>query len=176
MGYAYGYGEVASDWGHVTLTNKTGFSRNGRFARFLSFLEGWQKSVGYFSVVYESVTAFGNNSRQNSMAAPVVYGGWLATLEIARETLGIPLYCAAVGSIRKEVTGSGRAKKDAVRDAVRGFGYDVTNHNASDALAVFCYARGVRVKHGRETRQHSRTGTESSCPGQAVPEHETEGR
>lgn len=137
MGWAYGDGRSATDYGMVNFGNKRGFRSEGRFARFRDWLLDQYSHRGKFQVVYESIVAHGDGTRTGQ-----VYGGWLAVLELFQNDFMTPVSAFGVSTIRKGFVGHGRADKDRIEAAVRSLGYQPQDQNVSDALAVFCFARG----------------------------------
>jgi Holliday junction resolvasome RuvABC endonuclease subunit len=67
--------------------------------------------------------------------------GLAALVEEYAESVGIDCAQEAVVTVRKHFCGSGRAKKDDVGFRCRQLGWNVTDHNAADALALLDFAR-----------------------------------
>ena len=63
-----------------------------------------------------------------------------AALEMACDRNEVMCHGVAVSTIKKHVTGSGRACKNEVIAAVQNRGYEVADDNEADALALLLYA------------------------------------
>ncbi|SRR6266550_1875823 len=66
---------------------------------------------------------------------------WIAT------SMGIRCYEAHLSSVKKAIGGHGRASKDDMVAAVQGYGYNVTEENEADAIAVRLYTIMTRYNH-----------------------------
>ena len=73
-----------------------------------------------------------------------VYGGLLATLTAWAEQRAIPYQGAPVGTVKKHATGKGNAGKPAMIAAARARGFDPTDDNEADALAILHWAIETR--------------------------------
>lgn len=129
------------------ITSGTEDFKQGKFAgggqRFLAF-ERWVEAMllhpaqhdgdtGHYNVtevVFEAVR------RHIGTDAAHIYGGLLAILTKTCESHGIPYLGVPVQTIKKFITGSGNASKDAVVDAVRSKGYKPTDDNEADAISL----------------------------------------
>jgi Holliday junction resolvasome RuvABC endonuclease subunit len=69
-----------------------------------------------------------------------VHGGFLAHLSAWAEANKIPYRGIPVATIKRHVTGKGNADKGAVIAAVRALGFDPTDDNEADALALLDWA------------------------------------
>ena len=69
-----------------------------------------------------------------------IYGGFLATLSAWCEQRSIPYQGVPVGTIKRHVTGKGNADKAAVIAAIRARGFNPTDDNEADALAILLWA------------------------------------
>lgn len=84
-------------------------------------------------VVYENVM------HHAGVHAAHAYGGYLAMTEAAAWAHGIEMVGVGVTQIKKFWAGSGAAKKEAmIAEAIKR-GYDPTDDNAADALAILHY-------------------------------------
>jgi Holliday junction resolvasome RuvABC endonuclease subunit len=68
------------------------------------------------------------------------YGGFLGQLSAWCEQHAIPYQGVPVGTIKRHATGKGNANKDAMLDAVRGWGYAPIDDNEADAIALLHWA------------------------------------
>ena len=82
-------------------------------------------------IVYEAV------ENHTSTYAAHAYGGWIAILQAHCEEKSIPYTGYPVGTIKKFWTGKGNAKKPDMLQAARERGYNPTDDNAADALAIY---------------------------------------
>jgi Holliday junction resolvasome RuvABC endonuclease subunit len=106
-----------------------------RFLRFVRWLDELQTlSGGLRQLAFEEVR------RHASTDAAHAYGGFLGQLTAWCEQRQIPYQGVPVGTIKKHATGKGNANKDAMLDAVRGWGYAPVDDNESDALALLHWA------------------------------------
>ena len=69
-----------------------------------------------------------------------IYGGFLATLSAWCEQRSIPYQGVPVGTIKRHVTGKGNADKAAVIAAIRARGFNPTDDNEADAIAILLWA------------------------------------
>ena len=69
-----------------------------------------------------------------------IYGGFLATLSAWCEQRSIPYQGVPVGTIKRHVTGKGNADKTAMIAAIRARGFNPTDDNEADALAILLWA------------------------------------
>jgi Holliday junction resolvasome RuvABC endonuclease subunit len=101
-----------------------------RFVRFRAELDALHAKTPVKYVAYEAV------HRHAGTAAAHIYGGLMATLTAWCETHGIPYEGVGVGTIKKHVTGNGAASKAAMIAAARKYGFDPSDDNEADAIAL----------------------------------------
>ena len=111
---------------------------DGGGMRYLRF-RGWLDSIaedarGIHMISYEEIR------RHLSTDSSHVYGGLLATLTAWCEQRGIAYQGVPVGTIKRHITGKGNADKAAVIAAVRARGFNPTDDNEADALAILLWA------------------------------------
>lgn len=131
--------DLALNCGWATSSPKIKFGtatfRDTRFdgagIRFLRF-EQWLIDNGSDAdlVVYEGVM------NHSSLDAGHSYGGYLAILLKWSEHTRIPCGAFPVGTIKKFWTGNGAAKKDAMIKEAHRRGFNVSDDNQADALAI----------------------------------------
>ena len=110
-----------------------------RFLRFRAWLDEMRRLTGGFDqLVYEQVR------RHAGADAAHVFGGWLAILSVWCEQNGIAYQSVPVGTVKKHATGSGNAGKPAMIAAARARGFDPTDDNEADALAILHWALETR--------------------------------
>ena len=133
-----------------TITSGMAMFRNDRWQgggmRFLRFKQ-WlaevkQASGGLDAVFVEEVR------RHAGVDAAHAYGGFLAHVTAWCEHNGLPYEAVPVGTIKRHVTGKGKANKEAVIAAVRGLGFDPADDNEADALAILDWALANRITGG----------------------------
>ena len=90
--------------------------------------------TGIEAVYFEEVR------RHASTDSAHVYGGLMATLTSWCEHHKIPYQGVPVGTIKKHATGKGNASTDDMIAAMAGMGYQVTDDNVADALALLHWA------------------------------------
>ena len=111
---------------------------DGGGIRYLRF-RGWLESVagnlsGLSAVHFEEVR------RHVGTDAAHVYGGLLATLTAWCEQNGIAYQGVPVGTIKRFIAGKGNADKAAVMAAVRARGFQVSDDNEADAIAILLWS------------------------------------
>jgi len=103
-----------------------------RFARALTVLA--EDAGGLAAVYYEAVCA------HKGVVAAHRYGAFEGALQAWCALQGLSPEPVAVATIKKFVTGSGRARKPAVIAAVRAQGFSPVDDNEADALALLGWA------------------------------------
>jgi len=139
LGTTTGWAMAPPDGGIVSGTVSFRPSRyDGGGIRYLRF-RAWLDSVAedadrIGAVYYEEVR------RDLSTDAAHVHGGLLATLTAWCEQRAIAYQGVPVGTIKRHVTGKGNADKAAVVAAIRARGFNPTDDNEADALAILLWA------------------------------------
>ena len=139
LGTTTGWAMAPPDGGIVSGTVSFRPSRyDGGGIRYLRF-RVWLDSVAedadrIGAVYYEEVR------RHLSTDAAHVHGGLLATLTAWCEQRAIAYQGVPVGTIKRHVTGKGNADKAAVVAAIRARGFNPTDDNEADALAILLWA------------------------------------
>ena len=106
-----------------------------RFLRFKNWLTEIKHQAGGIDlVVYEQVR------RHAGVDASHAYGGWLAILTAWCDHHGIAYQGVPVGTIKRFIAGKGNADKTAVIAAIRARGFNPTDDNEADALAILLWA------------------------------------
>lgn len=85
---------------------------------------------GIQEVYYEEVR------RHAGTQAAHVYGGFVGALTMWCEEKQIPYSCVPVGTIKKTWTGKGNASKQDMINVAIESGFDVSDDNQADALAL----------------------------------------
>lgn len=106
-----------------------------RYLRFRAWLEQNAADAGDIAAIYHEEIR-----RHLSTDSAHVYGGLLATLTAWCEQRGIAYQGVPVGTIKRHVTGKGNADKAAVMAGVRARGFDPSDDNEADALAILLWA------------------------------------
>lgn len=112
-----------------------------RYLRFKQWLTELKAMLGSIDVVY-----FEEVRRHKGVDAAHTYGGFMAHLTAWCEHHAIPYQGIPVGTIKKFITGSGNANKQAVIDAVRKRGFAPADDNEADALALLSFI--LKQQHG----------------------------
>ena len=102
-----------------------------RYLRFANWLDELERLVDGISEVY-----FEEVRRHLGVDAAHAYGGFLGGLTSWCESNQIPYLGVPVGSIKKHITGKGNAGKRKVMDAVMARGFNPTDDNEADAIAL----------------------------------------
>src|SRR6266511_1516198 len=122
--------------------------RPGRFEgggmiwlRFRAWLQEIDETSGGVGVmVFEEVR------RHLGTTASHIYGGYLAHLTAWAEANRIPYQGVPVGTIKRHIAGKGNADKAAVIEAVRRLGFNPSDDNEADALALLHWATAQGVE------------------------------
>jgi len=111
-------------------------SADRRFFNFRNHLSEIQDNLilGLDVVYFEEVR------RHIGTDAAHCYGGFKAALTMFCEDNKIPYQGVPVGTIKKFITGKGNANKQAVIKAVQDLGYNPSDDNEADAIALLKYA------------------------------------
>jgi hypothetical protein len=124
--------------------------RPGRFEgggmiwlRFRSWLQEVDETSGRVGVV-----VFEEVRRHLGTSASHAYGGFLAHLTAWAESNKIPYLGVPVGTIKRHVTGKGNADKQAVIAAVKALGFNPSDDNEADALAILHWAMAQGIGFG----------------------------
>jgi hypothetical protein len=122
-----------------TITSGTVSFRPSRYdgggIRYLRF-RGWLEGIANFA----GIIHFEEVRRHAGTDAAHVYGGLLATLTAWCEQYGIAYQGVPVGTIKRFIAGKGNADKAAVIAAIRARGFNPTDDNEADALAILLWA------------------------------------
>ena len=110
-----------------------------RYLRFSQWLDGLLKSLPDLDVVY-----FEEVRRHSGVDAAHAYGGFLGTLTSWCEEQGLPYRGVPVGTIKQFITGKGNADKATVIAAIRSRGFEISDDNEADALALLLWAIGTK--------------------------------
>lgn len=103
-----------------------------RFQRWLNELNQAENPIAM--VVFEEVR------RHVSTDSAHAYGGFMATLTSWCEAQKIPYQGVPVGTIKKHATGKGNASKEEMMAAARAKGFNPSDDNQADALALLDWA------------------------------------
>lgn len=103
-----------------------------RFVRFRRWLNELAAAHGPFSTV-----SFEEVRRHRGTDAAHVYGGLMATLTAWCEENSVPYEGVPVGTIKSHWAGKGNANKDAMIAEARRRGFEPSDDNEADALALF---------------------------------------
>jgi hypothetical protein len=110
-----------------------------RYLRFTNWLTELDQLSGPIAAIwYEEVR------RHAGTDAAHVYGGLMATLTAWAELRGVPYQGAPVGTVKKHATGSGNAGKPAMIAAAHARGFNPSDDNEADAIAILLWAIETR--------------------------------
>ncbi len=121
--------------GTKKLKQKAKEHETARYNNYVNFLSEMTSNYCIKQIYYEKVTFI-----QKGVDASHLYGYFQYRLFEFCYSLGVEPIGVAVGTIKKFVTGSGNAKKEAVIAALQQQGFDVEDDNAADALALLLFA------------------------------------
>ncbi len=126
--------------GMLDLSNSRFDGGGMRFVRFKQHLEDLLHGAGHLDAV-----GFEEVRRHIGTDAAHAYGGFLATLTAWCEEKKIPYTGVPVGTLKKHFTGKGNAPKEAMIAAAQARGFNVSDDNSADALAVLVHMQEVGV-------------------------------
>lgn len=138
----YKDGEITSGNYDLSSKPKVGRFEGGgiKFLRFERELERLIISSGPIDLIsFEAV----HRHVQGAVAAAHAYGGFLAILTKFCEQRDIPYEGYGVKEVKKSFTGNGAAKKGLVIQKANEFGFNVTDDNEADAIAVLHHTMGL---------------------------------
>lgn len=105
-------------------------SHGMRYIRFREALDTMKKNNGVTVIYFEEVR------RHIGTTAAHVYGGLMAVMQAWCEDNGVEYQSVPVKEIKQFWTGRGNAKKDEMIAEARRRGYDPTDDNEADAIAI----------------------------------------
>ena len=111
---------------------------DGGGMRYLRF-RGWLANLAADAAGIEAIY-FEEVRHHNGTDAAHLYGGFLATLTAWCEQNNTPYEGVPVGTIKRHITGKGNADKSAVVAAVRARGFNPSDDNEADAIAILLWA------------------------------------
>jgi len=114
-----------------------------RFLRFKQWLTEIKQMAGGLDAVFVEEVR-----RHAGVDAAHAYGGFLAHVTAWCEHHQIPYEAVPVGTIKRHATGKGNANKDAMIAAMQERGFDPSDDNEADALALLGWAREHRTGDG----------------------------
>jgi len=125
----YADGEISSGFKNFNKNPKSGSGM--RYLEFEKWLQDLYEKNKFKLIIYESV------KRHTGCIASHVYGGFLATVTKYCEFLKIPYLGIGVGTIKKFITGNGKASKEFVIECLNAtYNTNIINHNEADALSL----------------------------------------
>ncbi len=110
-----------------------------RYLRFERWLDETLRLAGDIEAVY-----FEEVRRHIGVDAAHVYGGFLAGVTAWCEEHAVAYQGVPVGTIKRFIAGKGNADKAAVIAAVRERGFNPTDDNEADAIAILLWATETR--------------------------------
>ncbi|MFO0992586.1 MAG: hypothetical protein U1E67_11730 [Hyphomicrobiales bacterium] len=139
-GWAIGGGNAPITSGTTSFRPSRYDGGGMRYLRFRGWLDQIAIDAGVISAIY-----FEEVRRHAGTDAAHIYGGFLATLSSWCEQRSIAYQGVPVATIKRHITGKGNADKQAVISAIRARGFDPSDDNEADALAILLW---VRETHG----------------------------
>ncbi|MGI4847242.1 MAG: hypothetical protein ACRYGK_03765 [Janthinobacterium lividum] len=106
-----------------------------RWLRFRAWLSREQQHAGEINVVYYETVM-----NHTAVQAAHVYGGFEATLQAWCASNRVRMIGVGVGTIKKDWTGNGAAKKEQMIAQAKERGFKPVDDNHADALALLAYA------------------------------------
>lgn len=139
-GWAVYNGKKVSKSGVIDFKNGPWDGAGVRYLKFQTWVSGMIDKHSIDLVFYECV-----ERHQGGTYAAHVYGGYIAALQSACESLKVPYTGEGVGTIKKFWTGSGNAGKEAMIKEARERGHNPKDDNEADAIAI-CYVAVEQFK------------------------------
>lgn len=136
MGWAVARRDGSIHSGSESFAPKKHGGHGFRFLAFVQFLAQTKIDHGdIHAIYYEDV------KRHAGTLAAHAFGGFLAMLQAwCARNGGIPMYGLGVGTIKKNWTGNGSAKKGLMIESARQRGFSPIDDNHADALAILAIA------------------------------------
>jgi len=136
FGWTWGDGSRQPSFGHVQLPKAHGEEYGRLFNAYRAWLRGMIAMDRPDWIYFERAMT---NEHEGQSAAIILIGLTAMTLEICYERK-IPWKHITAKSVRKHFCGHGGVKKEEVGFYCRQRGYEVSNHNAADSIALWHYA------------------------------------
>lgn len=138
-------------YGHVDLTPPRHQAVGWRYAKFKKFLVSARAFLGGLDhLVYEDVAFLAERKDprtgqvfRSGIRAVQLWGGFEAIATAWCEHHGIPYHPVHTGTLKKTVTGSGKAKKDQMVATIEALGYSPQTHDEADAIALMLHFERV---------------------------------
>jgi crossover junction endodeoxyribonuclease RuvC len=139
--------EASNISGTMDFSNRRFEGGGMRYLRFCDWLDEISRDREINAIYFEEVV------RHLGVDASHTYGGFLGTLTSWCERRFIPYQGVPVQTIKKYITGKGNASKHMVIEAVNSRGYNITDHNEADAMALLLYVESL----GKEENERDRS-------------------
>jgi Holliday junction resolvasome RuvABC endonuclease subunit len=139
-GWALHGSDQAIASGTVEFKNDRWQGGGMRFLRFKQWLTEIKQMAGGLDVVLVEEVR-----RHISTDSSHAYGGWLAIVTAWCEHHQIPYEAVPVGTIKRHATGKGNANKQAMIVAMQERGFNPSDDNEADALALLGWAQDHRM-------------------------------
>lgn len=123
--------------GSESFAPKRGEAYAQRWLKFRQFLSDTREQHGGIHVVYYEHATQGPGQHQ----AALVFGGFLAMLQVWCEVNRVRMVGIQPATIKKHWTGKGNAKKADMIEVAKAKGFHPIDDNHADALALLSYAR-----------------------------------
>lgn len=120
--------------GTEAFTPRKSWTPGQRWQRFRSWLNETIVTHQVHAIAYEDV------KRHIGTDAAHAYGAFLALVELAADSHRLTLHPVGVGTIKKQFTGKGNAKKDEMVADAKRRGFRPEDDNAADAIAILDWA------------------------------------
>jgi hypothetical protein len=153
--------------GEERFNPKAGEGPGGRFVRFRRWLlDVKQANPELARVVYEDVAFIG---KPGAAYAVQIYGGFLAIVLMFIEHHQLEAEGFAVGRIKKQFAGSGKAQKKDVIETCKRLGFNPGGDNEADAIALLHVATGTApllTMSGASPKKRAPRSPPQLAPGQ----------
>ncbi len=172
-GWAIGKRDGSRSCGTENFSPRASWHPGQRFTRFRAWLNTTITTHQITHIVYEKVI----QGPHSSGAAGDVYGAFWGMLLVVAESHNIVPDSVHTMTVKKFITGSGRADKGDVISAVRARGYMPDSDNAADAagileLAIWAEINGADVSPAKATSKGTKAKVKATPKARpaAVPQ------
>lgn len=129
---------------HIILQGDCRAHRLGYLNQYLTAL--FEMLSGFEAVIYETPFARGRDATRSLW-------GIAGIIEACASSANLPVVDAAVPTIKKFATGSGRGAKTDMISAAQKFGYKGSNEHEADAVCLLRYAEANLERPGQKQKR-----------------------
>lgn len=136
-GWAVGAAQTCFEYGTKNLApNGKHASPGSRYRRLRSLMIDTKKKFPDLKMIAFELPIFDHTSQLQKAYSH----GYVAVIQLFCADHGMGYRGVHVSSLKKFITGTGRASKDEMIAAIKSRGYDPQDDNAADAIGIFLWA------------------------------------